>query len=50
MEDRVILDVIDDLFVLVPALEASQEWGVKKGGTWRTLSVPDQRLGGYGQP
>ena len=23
-------------------------WGVKKGGTWRTVRVPDQRHGGQG--
>ena len=33
-------------FVLISQLEVCQEWGVKKGGTWRTLSVPDQRPGG----
>ena len=27
-----------------------QEGGVKKGGTWRTLRVPDMRLGGQGDP
>ena len=51
MEDRLILDVMDDIFlpqgiypetfVLISLLEVSQEWGVKKGGTWRTLSVPE---------
>ena len=30
-------------FVLISLLEACQEWGVKKGGTWRMLRVPDQR-------
>ena len=23
-------------------------WGVKKGGTWRTMRVPDKRNGGQG--
>ena len=60
MEDRVIIDVMDDHilppgrytenFVLTSLLEVCQEWGVKKGGTWRTLSVPDWRLGGHGHP
>ena len=45
----VILDVKDDLFfVLISLLEVSQEWEVKKVGTWRTLRVPDQRHGGQG--
>ena len=60
MEDRVILEIIDDLgrpqgrdpesFMLISLLEVCQEWGVKKGGTWRTLRVPYQRLGGQGHP
>ena len=29
----------------ISQLEVHQERGVKKGGTWRTLRVPDQRLG-----
>ena len=47
MEDMVIPDVMDDLiltqgrytesFMLISLLEVCQEWGVKKGGTWRTL-------------
>ena len=58
MEDRVIPDVIYDVFlpqgrypenfVLISQLEVCQEGGVKKGGTWRILRVPDQRLGGHG--
>ena len=58
MEDMVIPDVMDDLilpqgrypgsFMLISLLEVCQEWGVKKGGTWRTLKVPDQRHGGHG--
>ena len=35
-------------FVLISQLEVCQEGGVKKGGTWRTLGVPDQRHGGQG--
>ena len=37
-------------FVLISQLEVCQEGGVKKGGTWRTLRVPDQRNGGQGHP
>ena len=60
MEDRVIPDVMNDVFlpqgrypenfVLISQLEVCQEWGVKKGGTWRTLMVPDRRHGGQGHP
>ena len=60
MEVMVIPDVMDDLilpqgrytesFMLISLLEVCQEWGVKKGGTWRTLRVPDQRHGGQGHP
>ena len=49
MEDLVIPDVMNDgflpkgryleNFVLISQLEVYQEWGVKKGGTWRTLRV-----------
>ena len=49
LEDRVILDVMDDVFspqgrypehfVLISSLEVCQEWVVKKGGTWRSLWV-----------
>ena len=38
----------DDNFVLISQLEVCQEGVVKKGGTWRTLRVPDQRHGGHG--
>ena len=60
MEDRVIPDVMNDVFlplgrypenfVLISQLEEGQEGGVKKGGTWRKLRVPDQRRGGQGHP
>ena len=60
MEDRVIPDVMNDVFlpqgrypenfVLISQLEVCQEGGVKKGGTWRTLRVPDWRHGGQGHP
>ena len=57
MEDRVILDVMDDVFTLrkmkvscLSLLEVSQEWGYKKGGNWRLLRDPDQRHGGQGHP
>ena len=56
MDDRVISDVISDVllpqggypenFVLISQLEVCQEGGVKKGGTWRTLRVPDRRHAG----
>ena len=55
MDDRVIPDAIPDvllpqgryseIFVLISHLEVCQEGGVKKGGTWLTLRVPDQRHG-----
>ena len=58
MEDLVIPDIMNDvflrkgkypeIFVLTPHLEEGQEGGVKKGGTWRTLGVPDLRHGGQG--
>ena len=51
MEDRVIPDVMNDVFLpqgrylenfmLISQLEVCQEGGVKNGGTWRTLRVPD---------
>ena len=60
MEDMAIPDVMDDLILsqgrhpessmLISLLEVCQEWGVKKGGTWRTLRVPDQRHGGKVNP
>ena len=37
-------------FVLISQLEVCQEGRVKKGGTWRTLRVPDARIGGQGHP
>ena len=37
-------------FVLISQLEEGQEGGVKKGGTWRTLRVPDGKNGGQGHP
>ena len=53
MEDMVIVDIMDNLvghqgryhesFLLISLLEVCQELGVKKGGTWRTLRVPDRR-------
>ena len=47
MEDKVIPDVMNH--VLISILEVCQErGGVKKGGTWRTLGVPDRRHGGQG--
>ena len=58
MEDRVIHEVMNDVFspqgtypenfVLISQSEVFQEGGVKKGGTWRTLRVPDGTLGGQG--
>ena len=58
MEDKVIPDVMNDVFspqgrypdnyVLISQLELCQEGGVKKGGTSRTLRVPDWRHGGNG--
>ena len=36
--------------MLISLLEVSQEGGVKKGGTWRTLGVPDGRHGEQGHP
>ena len=58
MDDRVTPYVMNDVFltkgsypenlVLISRLEVCQEGGVKKGGTWRTLRVTDQRHGGQG--
>ena len=31
----------------ISSLEVRQEWGLLHGGTWRTLRVPDRRLGIY---
>ena len=49
MEDRVIPDVMNNVvlpqgrypenFVLISQLEVCQEFGVKKGATWRMLRV-----------
>ena len=60
MEDRVIPDVMNDVFypkedvlkILCPYLywKCVRKAGVKKGGIWRTLGVPDGRLGGQGHP
>ena len=36
--------------MLISQLEVCQEGGVTKGGTWRTLRVPDRRHGGQGDP
>ena len=57
MEDMVILDVMNGVFlphgrypenfVLISSLEVCQEGGVKKGGTWKMLRVPDPRHGGH---
>ena len=58
LENMEILDVVDDLtlpqrrypesLVLMSLLEVYQEFGVKKGSTWRMLRVPDQRIAGHG--
>ena len=58
MDYRVIPDIMNDVFLLqgrypenfmlIFQLEVCQEGGIKKGGTWRTLRVPDQRYGGHG--
>ena len=55
MEDVVIPVVMNDVFlyqgrypeicVLISQIEVRQEGWVKKGGTWRTFRVPDQRHG-----
>ena len=60
MEDMVVPDVMNDVFlpqgrypenfVLISQLEVCQEGGLKKRGTWKTLRVPDARLGGQGHP
>ena len=51
MDDRVITDIMNDVllpqgrypenFMLISQWKVCQEEGVKKGGTWRTLRVPD---------
>ena len=58
MDDRVIPDIMNHVFLpqgrypenfmLICQLEVCQEGGVKKGGTWRTLRVPDRIHGGQG--
>ena len=58
LEDWVTFDNIDLLhkpqgsspesYVWISLLEVCQEGVVKKGGTWRTLGVPEQRCGGQG--
>ena len=60
VEDRVIPHVMNGVFlpqgrypenfVLISQSEVCQEGGVKKGGTWRTLRVPDRRHGRQGHP
>ena len=48
------IQFIDDLgrypeiSMLISVLEVCEEGGVKKGATWRTVRVPDQRYGGHG--
>ena len=37
-------------FMLIYLLEVCQEYGVLHGANWRTLRVPDWRLGGQGHP
>ena len=54
----VIADDMDDIlspqgrypesFTLTYLLEECQEWGIKKGGTWRILRITNPRLGGHG--
>ena len=56
----VISDVMNDVllpqgrypenFVPISLLEVCQEGGGQEGGTWRTLGVPEGRLGGQGHP
>ena len=58
--DLVIPDVMNDVFL--PKEDTLKIWcrylygsvsgraGIKKGGTWRTLRVPDGTLGGQGHP
>ena len=53
MEDGIILDFKDflfspeeryhEIFMLISLLEVCQESGVKKGGSWWSFGVPDQR-------
>ena len=56
----VILNVVDDIilpqgryaeqFVLISLLGVCQEWGVKKGGTWMVVKIPDKGHAGQGHP
>ena len=59
MDDRVISDIMNDVFflpqgrypdsfVLISQLKKCHEGGVKNGDNWRTLRVPDTRLGRQG--
>ena len=58
MEDMIVPDVMNDVFlpqgrypenfVLISQLEVHQEGGVRKGGSWRMLRVPNRRHGGLG--
>ena len=58
MEDMVIPDVMNDVYPKEDTLKISclyLYWkcvrkGVKKGGNWRMLRVPDRRHGGQGHP
>ena len=53
MDDSVSPYVMNEVFlpkgcypenlVLISQLEVCQEGGVKKGGTWRTLGLPDRQ-------
>ena len=55
MDDRVIVDIMNDVllpqgrypenFMMISQLEVCQEGGVKKGGTWWTLIIPEWRHG-----
>ena len=59
MMDRVIPNVMNNVFypkedtlkISCPYIywKGVRKGGVKKGGTWRTLGVPDGRLGGQGR-
>ena len=49
MDDLILPQVkYHEQFVLIYLLGVCQEWGVKKGGTWRMLKVPDRGYGGQG--
>ena len=59
MEDMVVPDIMNDVFlaqgrypenfVFICQCQCVRK-GVKKGGTWRTLMVSDQKHGGHGHP